>query len=158
MKRRKYSKRRNAHKKYSRSRRRRRNPILGVHSPIYTKRSKVGKYNGPQSVLSVHSASDAGKLLRKRLSDWTRAQHKHAAEDAFKKANQVEVAYGRALDAAAQETWGRAYRASDYRISGIGSDEFSAKRKTQLRNLSHTTGKLKNIGYAHQWASKHARK
>lgn len=132
------------------------NPIIGIHSKIYTERTKIPKWNGTQSILSLTSIPAAGKLLRSRLPNWTKAQHKHAAEDAFRKAKQVQAAYSKMLDTAAMETFKRPYQATDYRISGIASDRFSEKRKNQLRHLAQSIGKLTDIGRAHEWASKHA--
>lgn len=159
---RKYVKRLRAKRRYARrntgrryARRRRRNPILGVHHPAYTTRStKIRGMSGKQSVYSVMSSQDAARILKKTLHTWTKQQHRHAAEDAAKKAKQVESAYSRALDAAAMETWGRKFQPFDYRISAIGSDEFSEKRKTQLRNLAHSMSRLKDLQRAHAWAGR----
>jgi hypothetical protein len=51
------------------------------------------------------------------------------------------------------ETWGRKWQTSDYRVSGIGSNEFSEKMKTQLRKANTLFNGYDRVARAHKMAS-----
>jgi hypothetical protein len=124
-----------------------------IDSPTYRDVAKLPKYNVKVSPLSAHG-SDGGKLLAKRLPGWTRADHTAAALHHEEKAQEMQADHSRLLDVAARETWGRDFEPTDYRISGIGSDEFSAKHKDELRRLAHTSSAHKDAAHAHKAAAK----
>jgi hypothetical protein len=124
-----------------------------IDSPTYLDVAKLPKYNGKVSPLSAHG-SDGGKLLAKRLPGWTRADHTAAALHHEEKAQEMQADHSRLLDVAARETWGRDFEPTDYKISGIGSDEFSAKHKEELRRLAHTSSAHKDAARAHKMAAR----
>lgn len=130
---------------------------LELNDPIYTDREKWPKYNVLISPLSAHG-SDAGKVLRKRLPNWTKEQHIAVAKKWETEAKKVNKQYIKALDDAAQETWGRDFKVTDYRISAIGSDEFSEKMKKKLRALAQRESAAKKAAFAHEEAAKGFRK
>lgn len=127
--------------------------VPAIDSSTYREVAKLPKYNAKVSPLSAHG-SDGGKLLAKRLPGWTRADHTAAAIHHEEKAQEMQADHSRLLDVAARETWGRDFEPTDYKISGIGSDEFSAKHKDELRRLAHTSSAHKDAAHAHRAAAK----
>ena len=124
-----------------------------IDSPTYREVVKLPKYNVKVSPLSAHG-SDGGKLLARRLPDWTKADHLAAAAEHEKLAAQMDKQWNVEVNAAAQSAWGRDYVASDYRISGIASDEFSSKHKDELRRLAHTATAHKEAAQVHKMAAR----
>lgn len=130
----------------------------GLHyNPVYDQRFKLPKYNGPQSVFSAHG-SDAGKIARKLFPAYGRAEHASVADEYRLAANKAKNFYAAALDDAAMRAWGRPFRVTDYRISGIGSDEFSERDKNKLRKLVAEERSFRKISEAHEHAAKSIRR
>lgn len=127
--------------------------LIPVDSPVYNARIKLPKYNGPQSVLSAHG-SDSGKLLTTRLPGWTKDDHEKAADAHEKEAARLEKEWGDLADKAAMATWGRKWQVTDYRISGVGSDEFADEWKDKLRAAAHGKSAHGGAAYAHRAAAK----
>jgi hypothetical protein len=59
----------------------------------------------------------------------------------------------RLADAAALETFGRPFRITDYRISGIACDAFSEPMKQALRFAAHACTHHQKASYAHAHAA-----
>lgn len=110
---------------------------LPISSPIYRRRQRVRNWCGEQCPLSLAGNSTARRMLRRRLPTWTRADHARQALAMERAAHRCISAWSREAEAAALETFGRPWQFTDYRISGIGSDEFTAERKERLRTLAH---------------------
>lgn len=89
-------------------------------------------------------------MLRRRLPTWTRADHARQALAMERKADRCRRAWSREAEAAALETFGRPWQFTDYRISGIGSDEFTAERKERLRTLAHRQSDYRSAQYLHR--------
>jgi len=123
-----------------------------VTDKTYTERVKLRGYNGPVTVFSAHGA-DAGKILRKLHPEATKAEHLSLAAKYQKRAYQMDALYGRLLNRAARQTWGRDWRTSDYRVSGIGSNEFSASMKKRLRDANTLLNAYARAYRAHQYAA-----
>jgi len=119
---------------------------------VYTARQRVARYNGAQSPLSMHG-TDGGKILAQRFPGWGRAQHSAAAKKHEKKAAKLDREWSKVVNDAAQETWGRKYRVTDYRVSGIASSEFSDKHKDALRHAAQTATKHRDAAQAHAGAA-----
>lgn len=127
----------------------------GSHS-TYTAHSKLPKYSGTVSVHSAHG-SDAGKLLRSRLPDFSKQDHADAAQAHHDAASKADKAWSKTADDAAQKAFGRPFQATDYHISGIGSDKFDDKSKDKLRDLAHSASDHKSAADAHERAGRNAR-
>jgi hypothetical protein len=130
---------------------------MPITHPVYTKQEKVRGYNTTPDVFAAHG-SDAGRILRKRLPGWTKEDHIKAAKKYFDEAKKLERKWGKLLDQAAMETWGRKWRPEDYKVSGVGSDEFPKHWKDQLRPLIQKSSRSFKLGHAHMAASKYIRK
>lgn len=130
--------------------------LRDTQDALYRTRVKLRGYNGQPNVLSAHG-KDAGDVLIQLAPNMTRAQHAQRAREFEALENDLQDQYDRALDAAAMETWGRKFEATDYRVSAIGSDEFSDRHKERLRELAHGLSAAKTIAGAHTYASKSRR-
>jgi hypothetical protein len=137
-------------------RKHRRNPSAG--GDVYHKRVHLRGYNGPQSVQSAHGA-DKGKVLRALMPGATRAEHEAAYRKFKIRADRLRKLHGNLLDKAAMQTWGRKFSigAGDYRVSGIGSDEFSAAMKDKLRKVIAQGREAENAAAAHSSAGRSLR-
>jgi len=124
-----------------------------IDSPIYRDVAKLPRYNAKVSPLSAHG-SDGGRLLAQRLPGWTKADHAAAAAAHEKLAVEMEKQWSVVANEAAQATWGRDYRITDYRISGIASDEFAKEHKDELRRLAQTLSAHKDAAHAHKAATR----
>jgi hypothetical protein len=120
----------------------------GTNHAVYFDRVKLPKYNGAVSVLSANGA-DAGRLLRRRLPDFDITSHVHAALFYKRQRERMAVAWNKTANRAAQVTFGRPFEFTDYKISGIGRDEFSDGFKNRLRKLAHESGDAGVIAAAH---------
>lgn len=125
--------------------------VPSLDSPVYREATKLRGYNVKVTPLSAHG-SDGGKLLAQRLSGWTKADHAAAAATHAKMAAEMEKGWAEAADAAAMKTWGRKFQMTDYRISGIGSDEFDQEMKEKLRHFAQSGSAHKDAANAHKMA------
>ena len=130
--------------------------LKDTNDKLYRTPVHIRGYNGQPTVMSAHG-KDAGDVLIALTPDMTKAQHAQKARDFDALSEKLQKEYDEALDAAAQDTWGRDFQVTDYRVSGIGSDEFADKHKERLRMLAHGLSAAKTIAAAHQYASKSRR-
>lgn len=130
---------------------------VNLKNPVYTKQEKVRGVSRTLSPLSVGPGllDKAAKLLRDRLPSWTKEDHKAAASKLKQMYDKLQGQYERALDKAAKELWGRPFKISDYRISCIGSDNFSEKQKEKLRKLCRKRSNISDAMYCHEYIVKH---
>lgn len=95
----------------------------------------------------------SGRELRKKFPSTAKQDHINAGNHYFEQAANFEYQYGKALDEAAQRVWRRPFHVTDYRISGIGSEEFIPAHKDKLRKLAQKITGYKNQGLAHYAAA-----
>lgn len=124
-----------------------------LDDPLYNTPVKLHGYTIRPTVTQAHG-SDMGNVLIILRPDLTREQHHQLARTFGDTANRMEDEWDKVINRAAQATWGRPWRATDYRISGIGSDEFSDEYKNKLRKLAQEGSKAKIISVAHGYAAK----
>ena len=125
---------------------------LPISSPVYQRRQRIRNYCGAQSPLSLVSPCGAARrMLRRRLPTWTRADHAKQALAMARLAESSRRAWSREAEAAALETFGRPWQFTDYRISGIGSDQFQDCRKERLRTLAHRRSDYLSAADLHEW-------
>jgi len=121
--------------------------------PAYHQAIRLPKYNRTVNVFQACDSADAGKVLRRTNPDWTKADHLQLAKLHATEAAQQLVSYNSLLEAAAQETFGRPYQVTDYRISAIACDEFSPEKKDALRFAAHARTNHRTIALAHMKAA-----
>ena len=132
--------------------------VVDLKNPIYHTKEKAPRYNTPISPVGTHAGSGAGaNMLKRRLPSWTKADHEKAAAKLVKMISSLEEKYSQMLDAAAKETWGRKWNITDYRVSCVGSDEFSQKRKEQLRKVCRDLSVAKGALASHRHLSTYMR-
>jgi hypothetical protein len=121
----------------------------------YTTPHRARRWNCRVSVDGQGDARTGARIVRQAFPELGLAGHARRAEGFTRAAELAALAWGRELDAAALETWGRAWRPWDYRISGIGSDDFTPARKARLRVLCHAIGRARRRAAAHAWAARY---
>lgn len=124
--------------------------------PAYHAQVKLRYYNYPVSVFQAVTDTDAAKILRRLNPEWTKQDHATLAQRHREAAQRQSEAWNRLLNEAAEQTFGRPYRVTDYRVSGIACDEFSDAMKTQLRFAAHATTYHKRASSAHARAARTA--
>ncbi len=122
--------------------------------PAYHQAIKLPKYNGKVTVFQALSGVDAAKVLRQAHPDWTPDDHLTLASLHQTESAKQQMRYNILLDSAAQETFGRRFHVSDYRISAIGSEQFSELRKNELREAAHFQSRHAKIARAHMAAAR----
>lgn len=125
--------------------------IPDINDPIYTKKQKFPKYNVPISPISAHSSADGAKILRSRLPGWTKSDHLAAAEYHEEQSKKKDSDWGKTRDKAHQDVFGTAPGFSDYKVSGVGRDEYSDKAKGKLRKLASEASNHKSIAAVHRY-------
>lgn len=125
-----------------------------LHHPAYNTAVKLPKHNRAETPKSAVTAEDAAKILVRNNPAWTKEDHKKlaAAHEAARKEH--DDAWGRVADEAAQKTWGRKFEATDYKVSGIGSSEFSDEHKELLRHHAHSASAHSKLTSAHTVAAR----
>ena len=135
-------------------------PRLKLDNPVYTKKQRWPKFNveiSPSLAVSLGSTAVGGRLLRQRLPNWTIADHRATAKRFRREAIRLKKEWSKEVNLAANETWGRGWKVSDYKVSGIGSSEFSQKRKTWLRELIKMANEFSDLALAHEAAARNMR-
>jgi len=137
---------------------------ISTHSlldhPAYLMAVKISGYNTTGSRITVFQAvtdTDAAKVLIKAFPEWSNQDHLRLQEEHRTEAQRHCDAWNKVADEAAQATFGRPFHVTDYRISAIGSDEFSPEHKQALRLHAHAKGKHQRLASAHGIAA-HSRR
>lgn len=112
--------------------------------------------NGPASPLTV-GGRRGGAMLARRLPAFTKEACIAAANHFSAEQHRLERIWSRTADKAAMATWGRPYRVSDYKISGIASDQFSKAHQDQLRSAAHGSTFAKDASRLHKEAARYAK-
>jgi hypothetical protein len=116
-------------------------------------RSDWHGYTRAVTVLTTLGPEDTKELLCKFMPGLTRQQHRTLGEAHLRASIQCQLDWGKTVNAAAQETFGRAYEATDYKISGIAREEFSEGRKNTLRDLAHKESAHSHVAWGHLMAA-----
>ena len=112
---------------------------------VYATRVRYAKWN-------VRPCIDSGgpwQILRRLRPRMSRAQHRARAERFGLAAAALDVAWRLAWEQAFRDHFGREPVFGDYRVSGVGRDEFSGAVKGRLRRLAHSVGRLRGREAAH---------
>lgn len=128
----------------------------GTTTDTYKAQEMVRGWNGKQNPITV-GGTKGGAMLARRLPTWGKSQHLAASAQYAKEASRLSAIYSSTLDKAAQATWGRKWHPTDYRISGIGSDDFSDVHKNQLRSSAQGSTFARDAADLHKHASRYAK-
>jgi hypothetical protein len=128
--------------------------LSDLKDALYNTPVRLKGYNGSVTISTAHGDADKARVLIQLQPEMTRSQHASLARGFATLADHLDAEWNREIDEAAMETWGRPWQVTDYRISGIGSDEFSNQRKTKLRTFAQGATKAKYIAQGHEAAAK----
>lgn len=103
--------------------------------------SKLPKYNGPVNTFTAHGGGDRMHAFMRTGGKVTKDRANVLAGYHASKAKEHDEAWSAAADKASQEHFGRPFGFGDYKVSGVGSDEFSDAHKTVLRQHAQLAGK-----------------
>lgn len=111
--------------------------LLNTEHPIYTELRKIRGIGSKVNFYSgIMDKKRLAKILLKELPDTTKAQAETMMTLHDNLAGRYRVEWGFVSNRAANEIWGRDCIISDYKISGIVSDEFPAIYKEVLRGCN----------------------
>lgn len=119
--------------------------LLNLQHPVYTQRNKVRGQTNTPDIFGVIDDKKACAIIENAFPELTPMQIECLRDmhDLLATANQtlwVDI-----INKAAFDTWGRPYVITDYKVSGIGSDEFSAIYKDMLRETAKKKSKHNHL-------------
>ncbi len=127
-------------------------PIPSLNSVSYLREHKFPKVAVP--VGPIHHFHDyAGKALKRNVPDWTKEDHIEAAHYHRRAYEKADEEWQRVVKIAHQAACHRKWTILDYRISGIGREEYSEVHKKRLRDLTRAAAAHYNLAYAHLHAA-----
>jgi len=132
--------------------------MKALDHPVYHQRVKLRLYNCHTDVFQASNPRDAARILRRLKPDWTRDEHLELSQRHGEAAILQSKRYAELLDVAAQATFGRRFEFTDYKISAIGSEEFSEPHKVALRFTSRAATNHRTLARAHAAAAHRAPK
>jgi hypothetical protein len=122
---------------------------IGITHPIYNTRQKVRGWTVPVNPL-VADYSTAGSMLRQRMSDMSKEDHKAAGDAHIAQAQSMRAEHGKLVDSAMNKL---GMQSPGPLISGIVSDKFSEGDKNKLRDLAQGASAHTSAAFAHYAAS-----
>lgn len=108
-----------------------------LDNSVYHVAIKLRGYNHKVTVFQAVSDGDAATILKRLKQDWTQKDHLRLAKLHAEAVERMQKDWNRVADTAALDTFGRPFLFGDYKISGIGREEFSEEHKSQLRFAAH---------------------
>lgn len=123
------------------------------HNPSYDLSDYTAKkyrVRGRRGLVSIDQDISA---IKAAFPDWTKDEHARKAKELQLLKSRLQREWGEVADAASQATYGRPYRATDYRISGIADDRYPAEYKDKLRELARASGVAGTAAKAHEKAA-----
>lgn len=127
------------------------------HSAYHAK-VRIRGYSNSVTVFQAVTNLDAARILRRANPAWGPEDHRKLAEQHEIAAQNQTERWSQLVNEAANETWGRDFKIFDYRISGVGSDEFAEDVKDELRFCAHAASSHRALACAHARAAKHYRR
>lgn len=107
------------------------------------------------SVVSALDGREYLQAIRAAVPGLERQAHRNRGLRHAHAASAHAGAWGATADQAAQETFGRRFEVYDYRISGVGRDEFSEAHKSSLRHHARAQSLHASLAIAHFMAAGH---
>jgi hypothetical protein len=129
-----------------------------LNHPAYHTPVKMRGFNIAVTVFRLNLPRDTGRLLRMANPDWSHEDHVMLAQKHQLESDRLDQLHRELLDKAHLETFGRPREFADYRISGIGSDQYSDSMKHQLRFAAHAASHHRKLSLAHEAAGACRRK
>ena len=120
-------------------------------SSVYAERVRWPKYNGTVNVYSL-DYSGAGRLLRRRLPDWSKEDHLREADALIAERSRLARDYDRHIERELALLNGAGISPGPL-ISGIVSDKFPTRVKEDLRGMAHAMADMGGAAAAHYAAA-----
>lgn len=116
-------------------------PIFGVQHLIYHEKERRRGWNIAMGPLHP-GHTDGAKLLKKRFDHlhWTKSDHANAALAHKAEADKLWVEWTDRRNQAHLDTFGKLPETLDYKVSGVGSDEYNDFDKSNLRRCAQLAG------------------
>lgn len=127
-----------------------------LESPIYLERERRPKWN--VKVGPLMDPDEGGRILRRRLPHFTKADHESAARWFAADSKRARAQWSALMGSEHKRVFGRAMEATDYKISGIGREEYSERAKAKLRELAHYGTNAAAAAAAHWKAAGHRKR
>jgi len=96
--------------------------------------------------------NEARTWFKQNYPETTIADHKKARAIATEKIKKLKKQYNDLLDRGAKRLFGRKWQVYDYRVSGVGRDEFPESLKKSIRTTLDWLNHWESIWYAHNSA------
>jgi hypothetical protein len=132
--------------------------VSAVKIPSYTDEMYQKEFKFPKTSMNETAShafgNNGAKIVISLFPEWTKEDHLAAAAKHEKDADEMDDQWGKLRDEAHKKTFGKPAEFHDYKISGIGRDEYPEDMKNKLRELAHGAGKAKALSYAHATAAK----
>lgn len=125
------------------------NPVFHgrAFGAVYKRGERRPKWSS--RVSPIMDAQEGGRMLRRRLPKFSKADHLAAAKEYQLKAKRLKTEWDSVFRHAFRMLHGRAPEFHDYRISGIGDDRLPPKIKNKLRGLAHAASNYGSAAAAH---------
>ena len=127
--------------------------IKDLDHAAYHAKIRFRGYNGKISVLQAVTDLDAANILRRANPAWGPEDHKQLAMQHETAARDQTERWSQLIDEAANLVWGRDFAVFDYRVSGIGSNEFPDDVKEALRFCAHAASSHRALAGIHARAA-----
>lgn len=127
--------------------------LPSLDSAIYQERVKWPRWN--VKVGPLMDAAVGGKLLRMRLPSFTKQDHENAARQHITLSQKKDKDWAKLINKTHLATFGVKRDFTDYKISGIGRDEYPEAAKNKLRRLAHESTAHYAAADAHWKAAGH---
>lgn len=114
---------------------------------VYRRGEKVRKHS--RQVSPLDHPMIGGRMLRQRLPHLSKEMHVAIARAFARKARASQRAWTHIQEKEHLRVFGRKPEIFDYKISGIGRDEYSPKAKDLLRALARRSTDFRAAGWAH---------
>lgn len=125
--------------------------------PAYSQTMRRGwhGYTYQVSVLSVCQPNDGKSLLKRVMPDASRTDHAKLAEQHVAASIKNKASWLRLIDKTCRNLLGRPYGIGDYRISGIGREDFPEPVKDKLGKMAVNAGVHAQLAVLHKMAAGH---
>jgi hypothetical protein len=122
---------------------------------VYKSHFKLPKYNGLATIFTPSlGTTAAAKILISLFPSWSKEDHLRAAAKFSRMETKYDEKWAEAQKAAHNKKFGKDPQFADYKVSGIGRDEYAEDDKKVLRKLAHSKSKASILAWAHKAAAK----
>jgi hypothetical protein len=115
----------------------------------YEQTLKVKYRKTPLSLFHLDSPANIRKWMKIYFPHMSEAQHEAIRDEAYQKQSDLKNLWWRIGNGAFRKLYMRPMHASDYKVSGIGREEFPEKVKDELRNIVLAEAQYHKIWHAH---------